>query len=303
MKVQELSSEKFSEFLKYCEKYGSEHDESYLPDEKFVVNEDNPTYILLNDDEKIIGAVSVIMTPPFRAASKARFRIFHSVIDDIEVYKLLLDCIRNHIEGIKTSYLFLPKEKSKTGEIFIKLGFNISRYSYYMERCGKKPVKPSFPKDIQLSPIRDGVDEVVWCDIINECFANLAGHVQSTPDKVRDMLQDEEQVKDGMMILWDRNKAIGTLCVGIDESDGNLLAFISCVAIMPEYRGKNLGRNLIRAAIEFGWENGYENSSLSVNAENTNAANLYLSEGFEEKAWCVTIFSLRYNYYGEPYHK
>lgn len=287
MKVQELNSEKFSEFLRYCEKYGRDHDETYLPDKKFVANEDNPTYILLNDDEEIVGAVSVVMTPPFRDASKARFRIFHSVIDNIEVYKLLLDSIHKHIEGIKIVYLFLPKEKAKTGEIFIKLGFHISRYSYYMERCGEKPVNPIFPKEVQLRTIREGVDEVAWCDIINECFANLAGHVNCTPCKVGDMLKDEEMIKDGMMILWDKDKAIGTLCVSRDESEGNLFAFISCVAIIPEYRGRNLGRNLIRAAIKFGQENGYENSSLSVNAENINATNLYLSEGFEEKVVMV----------------
>jgi len=227
------------------------------------------------------------MTPSFRDESKARFRIFHSVIDDIEVYKLLLDSIRKHIEGIKIVYLFLPKEKSKTGEIFIELGFHISRYSYHMERCWEKPVKPDFPNNIQLRAIREGVDEVAWCDIINECFANLAGHIHSTPDKVRDVLKDEEMIKDGMRILWDGDKAIGTLCLSEDESDGNLFAFISCLAIIPEYRGKNLGRNLIRAAIEFGWEHGYENSSLTVNAENTNAINLYLSEGFEEKVVMV----------------
>lgn len=59
------------------------------------------------------------------------------------------------------------------------------------------------------------------------------------------------------------------------------------MAIILEYRGRNLGRNLIRAAVEFGRDNGYENSSLSVNAENTNAAKLYLNEGFEEKAVMV----------------
>lgn len=287
MKVQKLSHEKLSEFLEYCGKYGREHDESCLPDEKFVINEDNPTYILLNHDEKIVGAVSLIMTPPFRATSKARFRIFHSIADDIEAYKLLLDSVRNHVKGIETVYLFLPKEKSKTGEIFIKLGFHITRYSYYMERCDKESVKSNFPKGIELRPVREGVDEVVWCDIINECFANLAGHVHCTQDKVIEMLRDDELIEDGMMILWDGDKAIGTLCVSTEESDGNLFAFIGAVAIIPEYRGRNLGRNLIRAAVEFGRDNGYENSSLSVNAENTNAAKLYLSEGFEEKAVMV----------------
>lgn len=287
MKVQELSNEELSEFLEYCGKYGREHDESYLPDDKFVINEDNPTYILLNHDEKIVGAVSLIMTPPFRVTSKARFRIFHSIADDIEAYKLLLDAIRNHVKGIETVYLFLPKEKSNTGEVFVKLGFHITRYSYYMERRDKELVEPNFPKDIQLRPFREGVDEEVWCDIINECFANLAGHVHCTQDKVIEMLKDEELIKDGMMILWDGDKAIGTLCVSAEESEGNLFAFIGAVAIIPEYRGRNLGRDLIRAAVQFGRDNGYENSSLSVNAENTNAAKLYLSEGFEEKAVMV----------------
>jgi len=156
-----------------------------------------------------------------------------------------------------------------------------------MERLNKEPVKPNFPKDIQLRPLREGVDEDVWCDIINECFANLAGHVHCTQDRVVEMLRDDELIEDGMMILWDGDKAIGTLCVSREESDGNMFAFIGAIAIIPEYRGRNLGRDLIRAAVQFGRDNGYENSSLSVNAENTNAANLYLSEGFEEKVVMV----------------
>lgn len=287
MTIQELSGNKFNDFLEYCKEHGGEHDDSYLPDENFVADEDNPTYLLLNEDEKIMGVVSVILTQSFRAANKARFRIFHSVINDIEVYRMLLDSIRKHIEGIQTVFLFLPKEKSATGELLIRLSFKITRYSYYMQRCSINPVKPDFPEDIQLRPIREELDEVIWCDIINECFAHLAGHVHSTPDMVRKMMHDKELIKDGMMILWDKDKAIGTLSVGTDESDGKLFAFISSVAIIPEYRGKNLGRNLIRAAVEFGWNNGYIDSSLSVNAENLNATTLYLSEGFEEKAVMV----------------
>jgi len=287
MKIQELNSKKFNEFIEYCNKYGSEHDDSFLPDEKFIANDDNPTYLLLSDEGKIIGVVSVILTSAFRAAGKARFRIFHSVINDMEVYEMLLNAVKDHLTNCETAYLFLPKDKFETGEILKTLGFKITRYSYYMQRYQKKPIKASFPGDIQLRPFKEGIDEVVWCDIINECFANLAGHVHCTPDTVRDRLHDDELIKGGMMILWDKDKAIGTLSVGIDESDGIKFAFISSVAILPEYRGKKLGRNLIRAAIEFGWENGYENTSLSVNAENLNAEKLYLSEGFVEKAVMV----------------
>lgn len=194
MRVQELNNDRYAEFLKYCKKHGKEHDDSYLPDKTFVADNDNPTYVLIDEKENMIGVISVIMIPNFREAGKVRFRILHSVSEDPMAYSLMLGAVHKHLVGMKTAYLFLPKEKVQTGELLIKLGFHISRYAYYMERCGKKSVQPEFPGNLQLCPIREGIDEDVWCRVLNECFAHLAGFTPWTPDRVSKVLKDEELI-------------------------------------------------------------------------------------------------------------
>lgn len=286
MKVQFLTNDKYNEFKDYCNKYGVEHDDSYLPIKNFVADENNPTYILIDDSDKIVGTASLILTPGFRSAKKARFRIFHSILNEAEAYKIMLDEIIKHTNRIDFLYMFIPEEGATTAKILNKLNFKISRYSFYMERNLKEYIKPDFPEGFELRTFRKGLDETAWCNIINECFAALAGHTDSTPETIAQMYQDEEYIEGGMMMLWNKEEPVGTICVSNDEGSGKF-AFISCVSILPRFRGMGLGKNLIRAAIEFGKENALESTSLTVNSENENAANLYLREGFEKKATMV----------------
>lgn len=262
---------------------GVEHDDSDLPIKDFTADENNPTYILLDDLDKIVGVASLMLTTEFRSAKKARFRVFHSILNETEAYKIMLDEIIKHTNGIDFLYMFIPEERETTAKILNKLDFKISRYSFYMERNLKEYIKPDFPEGFELRTFRKGIDETAWCNIINECFAALAGHTDSTPETIAQMDQDEEYIEGGMMMLWKKEEPVGTICVSNDEEENGRVAFIGCVSISPKFRGMGLGKNLIRAAIEFGKDNGLENAALSVNGENQNAVKLYLGEGFEKK--------------------
>lgn len=68
-----------------------------------------------------------------------------------------------------------------------------------------------------------------------------------------------------------------------ETDDGKKTLFIEAVSVLPEYQGRGLGKNLIRSSLEFALKNGYDKAMLSVNAENENASNLYLNEGFKKK--------------------
>jgi mycothiol synthase len=56
-------------------------DDSYLDDEElnyFEPNEENPTYIVLDKQDRIIAAASLIIDEYNRRGKRARFRIFHA---------------------------------------------------------------------------------------------------------------------------------------------------------------------------------------------------------------------------------
>ena len=68
---------------------------------------------------------------------------------------------------------------------------------------------------------------------------------------------------------------------------GEILAF----GILKEYRGKDLGRNLLKYGINFLIEKGLDPLILSVNGENHGAIRLYESEGFQltESVVCYAL--------------
>lgn len=55
------------------------------------------------------------------------------------------------------------------------------------------------------------------------------------------------------------------------------------IALAPDFRGKGLGEQLMRAAIEAGWRYGFRRIELSVYTHNIRAKALYLKLGFVEE--------------------
>ena len=282
MKTVELTQEHIAEFIEYCKIYGPEQDESFLPDENFTPGENDPAFVLI-EDGKITGAASLILHPEYREAKKSRFRIFHSVNKTIESYGVLLDALLKRINGIDKVYCFINENKTEVRKIWELLGLSIERYSWVFERELTDFKLPVFPEGFSLNVLREGIDEQDWCDIINICFASMAGHTHLTPDKLRSFKTYKGDINDGMFMLWDKDKPAGTMQLESETDDGKKTLFIEAVSVLPEYQGRGLGKNLIRSALEFAVKNGYEKAMLSVNAENENASNLYLNEGFKKK--------------------
>jgi mycothiol synthase len=285
MRIEYLQKEMLPAFIKYCQKHLTEHDESFIQLEDlrdFVPDEDNPTYILLNDSGIITGAASLMLEPRLRTLHKGRFRIFHTMIPSVETYGMMLDALMKHTEGIDLVYLFIPEEKIDMSHILTNLGFGIERFSWHLRKEGDAIAAPVFPDGMSLRPLRPNQDEAVWCDIVNASFAHLAGHTKSTPDRIKKEMTSETVLPGGMQILWKKDQPIGLICIDTEIENGEKLVSLGPIAILPEYQGMGLGRNLVRAGICFGKSKGFLSTELSVNAENSKAANLYLSEGFKK---------------------
>jgi ribosomal protein S18 acetylase RimI-like enzyme len=53
------------------------------------------------------------------------------------------------------------------------------------------------------------------------------------------------------------------------------------IALLPDYRGKGIGRKLLHTAIRTAWDKGFSRIDLTVRSANTNAIALYEQLGFE----------------------
>lgn len=286
MKVVHLESNRLQEFINYCRDNRYEHDESFLSEkelEEFEIK-DNPTVLLTDDKDTVIGAASIMLSQQFRDNRKGRIRILHSSIASVEVYQSMLEPLVKDTKNIDYIYGFLPEARESSREIFEKLGFGVERYAWELKIPSDAGKPPAFPDGFRTEAFVEGRDEVAWCTIINEAFKNLAGHMPMTPEEIKINKDDEEYLENGKILLWDQNKAVGLINIAKEAAEEGVIAFIGPIGVLPEYQGKGLGRNLLRMGIELARKSGIDNTVLTVNAENSKAADLYLSEGFKKVA-------------------
>lgn len=287
MRVEKLKINRIQEFVAYCKNYREQVDDSFLYDEDlrdFTPDEENPTYILLNEQGSIIGTISLIIDSYNRKGKKARIRLFHSMYRTRESYHKLLEASLKHIEGINRLYNFVNENNPEVIKIIESLKFEIERYSYVLVREEENIIGETFPEEFELRTFQFGRDEEDWCRVRNAGFANLAGsETPITPDWVSGLEGDEVILEGGMKLLYHKGSPVGQVAISKEQENDKIYSFIFSLCVIPEYQGMGLGRNLLRAAINYGKSKGMPQSMLSVNAENDKALKLYFQEGFIKK--------------------
>lgn len=286
MKLEALKNERIQDFIDYCKKHKSEVDESFLYDEDFkdfAPNEENPTYIVTDEQGKMTAAASVIIDDYNRRGKKGRFRIFHSEAGDSSSYAMLMQAILGHTEGLEKLFTFVPVINEKLMKAIERLKFNVDRYSYLLVR--EEPEVPEFslPEGYEIRTFRLGRDEEAWCRVRNESFARLKGsETPMLPEQIAKMMKEDDNIEGGAMLLYHGNELVGVVRGTNDDYEGAPIMNIGPLAIIQEYQGKGLGRSLLRASMGFAREKGYERTVLCVNAENERAKALYIQEGFKQ---------------------
>lgn len=293
MKLKFLKEERIEDFVSYCKKYKGEIDESFLYDEdlkKFKPNEENPTYIVTNEKGDIVATASLIIDDYNKRGKKARFRILHSKVDNLEYYNMLMTAILKHTKGLDKVFIFIPIVNKGLIDIIEKLDFNVERHSFFLVRENQELEEHQLPKDYYVKSFRPGIDEEIYCVIRNRSFANLKGSETSiTLEMAEKIASSDEYIEGGLMILYHKDKPVGVVRGSKDEYEDLPVMNIGPLAIIPEYQGKGLGRILLRKSLQFAKENGYDRTVLCVNGENERAKALYIQEGFKE-AEAVTCY-------------
>lgn len=292
MNTVKLTSGYVPAFREYFNKYAVEQDVSYPPLDNYLPSDDEPAYILLDDNGGIAGAAALMLQKEYRDAKTGRFRIFHCIDKEHDNYKLLLDKILPHASGLDDIYCFVDEINTETRNVWESIGFRVKRFSWVLEREADNYITPSFPEGYELKQLVKGRDEQAWCDIINESFANMLGHVHMHPYKFDQLRGEPGHLEEGLKLLWHNDKPVGTISLVKEDDNGEDMIFIEAVSLLNSYQGKGLGKNLIRAGIDFAKNFGVKKVMLCVNAENELAAELYFKEGFQKEAF-IMCYSLK----------
>ena len=279
--IERVDDDNAQRLIQYCAERGPEHDTSFLPGQGFVASPEEPAYLLQQHGQDV-GAVALLRSPRYLSAGRGRFAIFHSILDSTEAYTRMFEAIRPHVRDLRKVYLFIPEKKRSTAVILTHLGFHIERYSFVLIQRDPSRQEVRFPEGFVVEPLsptqQAGIEQYAHC--INECFADLAGHTDLPPDDVRGWFDEANYLEDGICLLKWGEQAVGTLCVQ-REYGNNSGAEVSGLGIVSPFRGRGLGRMLLRYAGAFALRRGFLTVVLSVNAENESALGLYRSEGYE----------------------
>jgi ribosomal protein S18 acetylase RimI-like enzyme len=282
MEISQVSLENVVEFVCYCRRYGAEHDESFLPDDAFVPTDEFPAYLLFAGDDAV-GAVGLMRTRPYRDKGKARLTIFHTLEQSPAAYASLLTAIRQHTDGLREVYGFLPEAKADARQCWEALGFVVERYAYLLVYLSREVLPTRVPEGYSLVALAQG-DEVgirELCDLWNRNYGQQPGFVGATPEYIVDSFDSDEHIPGGTLLLRHGLTPVATVRVFCDDVERKS-ADVAMLSVHPDYRGQGLGRLMLRKALEVALRNDLSPVYLSVNAENASAVALYLSEGFTE---------------------
>ncbi len=283
MQAERLLCKDKDDFIAFCLKHRQKVDESFLQNEdleNFVLSEENPT-VIIKRDGNILAAASLIVDEYNRKGRRGRFRIFYSEEDNPRVYSILLSEILRHIHGIDKVHLFVPFSNNRLSEIMKSLPFEIDRYVYILVKETSERQAVNLPQGYSIREFQLNRDEADWCHIRNTAFSHVKGNTTPiTPEIVHKQVFSSEYIEGGMLLLLFDTLPVGIIRGVKDEYEGEPVMNIGPLAILPAYQRKGLGRQLLRAAIDFAQKKKYNKVILCVNADNENAKELYLREGF-----------------------
>lgn len=227
-KIEQLKSYRIEDFFNYCRKHRAKIVSGNIQEQDLLQFKllDNPTYIAVNKENHIVGAISLNLDDYSRDIKEGRIRIFHCETNEGELYKLMFNKIRNHTKDLNSLIVFLMEDDEITAEILKNIGFVTDGYSFTMIREDKEIGEIKFPEGFELRTFRIGYDEKDWCVIRNIGFGDEG---LMTPDMIHIFYDDEAYIDGGMKILYHMNKPVGTIRTTMEYEDD--VPYVYCIGV------------------------------------------------------------------------
>ncbi|RMH81434.1 MAG: GNAT family N-acetyltransferase [Acidobacteria bacterium] len=90
----------------------------------------------------------------------------------------------------------------------------------------------------------------------------------------------------GIWIAKDKNRIVGFIASDgnwFSKREGKVVGALHELVVLPEYRGKGIGKKLVEKALEYFKDRGLDTVELWVGDQNKQAIEFYKSLGFQEK--------------------
>ena len=290
--LKRLNEKNRKEFHDYCWLFADGLDQSFFPlCEDFEIKKTRPGFLLYEGND-LIGVTCLILDESFTAQSKGRFILLHSRRKRAETYRMLLEAVLPFAQEARAekNFLFLPTADFQEVELLKTIGFEESRKAFFLEKKRndfRKLIKTEVLPD--MKPFKPASDMDIWCEIINEAYKDIPGHIPYTPQMVREDIETDSTFPGCVQISYLNGEAMGLFYCSLEAEDE---LWISQLAVLPAYRNKGIGRYFLRSCLNLAAE-FKAGCGFTVNSENNTGLHLFLSEGFiirdEYTAYCYYL--------------
>ncbi|HKA06175.1 MAG TPA: GNAT family N-acetyltransferase [Gemmataceae bacterium] len=211
--------------------------------------------------QRLAGAIAVIWPP--------------RAVDDVPaVEDALTAAALRHVAGVKVVQAFLPPEEARRAESLLRAGFRHVARVWEMSREPLAVTKLGGAARITLVPYTD-CNPHEFLDVLMRCHDDSLDcpELHGIRDG-QEMLKGYRECASDPSRWWlakEGSESVGVLILGGDE--------LSFVGVLPERRGRGIGRALVNAACAAG-----PVRSVTVDARNVPAVQLYRAAGFETVA-------------------
>jgi mycothiol synthase len=194
-----------------------------------------------------------------------------------------LDIVRS--QGLQDLILYAPLDHPAATGFLEALGFRYHSSLWRFELARSVEVEgPAFPSEFTIRPYADG-DLDAFVELANASFIDhptpisfprtAVAHVHDLPDfDPGHILLVTPRGADDQLVAWTKTEPK----VGEDGVRGGTIALIG---VLRAWRGRGLGRELLRWGIDRLRAAGAETIDLAVEAANDRALGLYRRTGFE----------------------
>jgi mycothiol synthase len=143
---------------------------------------------------------------------------------------------------------------------------------------------PDFPPEVTTRRFGPDVDFAAYVDLMNATFLDHPTPLSWTPESVRLVHDLPEFDPEGVLVVApaaDEGHPVAFSRVELSQGeDGRPEGWVGLIGVLPPWRGRGLGRALLRWGIEYLRSRGAIGISLSAEATNERATRIYREAGF-----------------------
>ncbi len=197
-----------------------------------------------------------------------------------------LDLVRSR--GLEHLILYGPADHAAAAGFIAALGFTYHSSLWLFELERSTEVQgPALPADVATRPYSHPDDLATYLDVANASFADHPTPMQFSEQGVRHVHELPDFDPAGILLVAPRDDPATPIAWTKTEHEitesGDRRGYIAFVGVVPSWRGRGLGRELLRWGIARLRSAGAGTIELNVEAANERALTLYRRTGFEPK--------------------